>query len=94
MKISFARTLLIIAFASFGLMVGCEDRYSTQEAYEFCTDLQEQNSSSASPESFADCVDCHESCGGACTLQGTTPETYVCPDELGEEGEGGSGGGE
>ena len=75
-------------------LAGCEDHFTTQEAYEICTQLQEENSASASPESFADCVDCHESCGSDCLLQGTAPETYTCADELDEAGGGGGGGSE
>ncbi len=83
---------LFVSALTFSL-AGCDDHFTTQEAYEICTQLQEENSSSASPESFADCVDCHESCGADCQLQGTVPETYACDEELDDAGGGGAGGG-
>ncbi|MFO0554391.1 MAG: hypothetical protein U0271_38775 [Polyangiaceae bacterium] len=71
----------VIAVAA--LLVGgaalsaCEDHYTTQEAYSLCEDLQ----GSSPTLDFDDCVDCHERCGADCEAQGTSPETFACPDD-------------
>ncbi len=73
-------------------VTGCQDHFSTQEAYEVCTSLTEQNPSGVGEGTFADCVACYETCGGDCEQAGTSPETFVCPDEVDEAGEGGGSG--
>jgi hypothetical protein len=82
---------LTLITAALGLG-GCQDRFSTQEAYAACEGLQERTDFADSPETFADCVDCYESCGDDCALQPTSPATFACPDELGEPGDGEGGG--
>jgi hypothetical protein len=71
------------------LALACDDHFSTQQAHAACEDLA--GTSPGNPQSsFDDCVACYESCGGECTQAVTSPETYVCPDEGGEGGAGGS----
>jgi hypothetical protein len=76
------------------LAAGCTEHFTTQEAYAICEELQEKGPSTATDASFADCVACHEDCGGECAPQGTAPETYACPDETGETSETGETAGE
>ena len=80
----FALTMFALAAA------GCQDHYSTQDAYAVCEDLTDRNPATNSPESFSDCVACYESCGEDCAQAGTSPETYVCPDEVDEGSAGGA----
>jgi hypothetical protein len=86
--IQLSAAMLLVLTALFAS--GCEDHYTTQEAYAACTDLTERNPATNPPTAFDDCVDCYETCGLDCTQAGTAPETYVCPDESGE-GTGGGG---
>lgn len=74
-------------------LTGCQDRFTTQEAYAACEEIQNRNEFVASPETFADCVDCYETCGGECALQPTSPATFACPEEL-EAPDAGEGGGD
>ncbi|MBL8740400.1 MAG: hypothetical protein JNK04_04880 [Myxococcales bacterium] len=67
-------------------LAGCDEHFTTQEAYSSCEQLV--GAPEDSPAAFADCVSCYEDCGNACTLEGSAPITYTCPDES-EEGEGG-----
>jgi hypothetical protein len=92
MNISKFLGLTALALAA-SLTTACQDHFSTQEAYAICQDLTERNPATNPPEAFDDCVACYESCGGDCTQAGTSPESYVCPDELGEGGGTGEGGG-
>jgi hypothetical protein len=82
------RTLFFALFVLAGT-TGCEDHYSTQDAYAVCEDLTDRNPATNPPESFADCVACYESCGAECAQTGSAPEDYVCPDELDEGAQGG-----
>jgi hypothetical protein len=75
-------------------LAGCQDRFTTQEAYATCEELQERNAFADSSETFADCVDCHETCGADCAVQPTSPATFACPDELADPEEEGEGGGD
>lgn len=75
---------------------GCQDHYSTQDAYEICDTLTERNPATNPPEDFLDCVACYETCGGDCVQTGSSEDAYTCPDESEEGGgssEGGGGGG-
>lgn len=80
---------LLLALTSVIVSSGCQDHFTTQEAVATCTELTERNPATNPPTSFDDCVACYESCGQDCAQAGTSPETYVCPDELGEGGGGG-----
>ncbi len=94
MKNVIQKTLGLTVLVLVGLLTAaCDDHFSTQEAYAACEDLEERNPGNPS-SSFDDCVACYETCGGECMQAGTSPETYVCPDELGEGGGSGEGGGE
>lgn len=95
MKTLFQKTLGLTALAVAAITsFGCEDHFSTQEAYAACQALTDRNPATNPIEAFDDCVACYESCGGDCAQAGTSPETYVCPDELGEGGGTGEGGGD
>jgi hypothetical protein len=60
-------------------LAGCGGGLSTQEAYEVCGALEGDNPA-ITEEAFAECVACHENCED-CVAQGTSPETFVCPDD-------------
>ncbi|MBK6512923.1 MAG: hypothetical protein IPM79_15980 [Polyangiaceae bacterium] len=83
------------AFFALGLIaaaVGCQDHYSTQDAYDICNELTERNPATNPDETFLDCVGCYETCGGDCVQSSDATEGYLCPDEIPEEA--GAGGGE
>jgi hypothetical protein len=84
MRAAFAGVLLLLGS-------GCQDHFTTQEAYEICDELTERNPGTNPPEAFLDCVACYETCGEECAVTGETPQQYVCPDEVpvDEDGEGG-----
>lgn len=90
---------LALATSALALLVtstGCQDHYSTQDAYEICDTLTERNPATNPPEDFLDCVSCYETCGGDCVQTGSSDDAYMCPDDSEEGGgssEGGGGGG-
>jgi len=95
MKNTHKRIFGLALFSLAALFGGaCESHYSTQEAYAVCQDLVDRNPATNAPGGFDDCVGCYEMCGDECNQAGTSPETYVCPDELGEGGGGGGDAGE
>ncbi len=72
--LSCASLLGLFAFA------GCGNHYSTQEAYDICTQDEARNPG-ATKDSFAQCVACYEQCGSDCAPSATTPPlVYQCPD--------------
>lgn len=87
-RISITGLLLVAAVA----IAACDDHYSTQDAYALCEELTQQNPATNPPETFLDCVACHETCGVECQQRGSSPEDYVCPEELDAAGGGGEGG--
>ncbi len=77
------RTLFAIApvfLALLGVLGGCGEGVSTQEAVARCK-IEQMNSPTVVEESFQSCVACQEQCGNSCQAQGKTPEEYACPDE-------------
>jgi hypothetical protein len=65
-------------------LTGCQDQFSTQEAYTTCNDIGDRLLT-ISDESFADCVDCYERCGADCAEQNVDPpDQFVCPEDLPE----------
>ncbi len=73
---------LLCAFVALG---GCQDRFSTQEAYETCESITKHDQTSTDEE-FADCVDCYERCGADCEDDGEeAPDIYVCPEDVDAE---------
>jgi hypothetical protein len=67
------------ALALFAL--ACGDNYTTQEAYDACTELMNGGPSGEGDELFAACVACHEDCGAGCEMTGGSPAEFVCPAE-------------
>ena len=57
---------MLLVFSALFASTGCEDHYTTQEAYATCSDLTERNPATNPQTSFDDCVDCFETCGIDC----------------------------
>lgn len=75
------RKLLAITpflLALLGVLAGCDDGLSTQEAVERCK-IEQMNSTTVTAESVTSCVACFEQCGDQCKALGKTPEEYACP---------------
>jgi hypothetical protein len=71
--------IIATALASTLLVAGCGGGYSTQEANEICEEEQERKGV-VDEETLKLCIVCFETCTD-CIQQGTTPETYACPNE-------------
>lgn len=77
-----AGATLFIALTS--AAVGCGGHLTTQEAYEVCGELGKDTP--LSDESLVACVACYERCDDCNYDAGV----FLCPDDLDEEGAGGS----
>lgn len=82
---------LSLLLGALGAASGCTDHLTTQEAYSTCEELATIDAPTDPEAAFADCVACHEDCGGACVFDSSAPSPYSCPDDA-EEGTGGAGG--
>lgn len=74
---------ITLALATLLGPTGCDEHFSTQEAYAACEKLAESGPPADTEAGFADCVACYEDCGNACI---PSAEGYSCPAEEGEGG--------
>jgi len=61
----------------------CGDHDTTQEAYDTCEVIladRVDTTDGTDDEVFAACVACHENCGSDCSVEGSSPPEFVCPD--------------
>jgi hypothetical protein len=77
--VSHFHAIIAIALTSALLVAGCGGGYSTQEANEICKEEQSRQGA-VDEETLKLCIVCFEACTN-CVLQGTSPETYTCPEE-------------
>lgn len=80
------RLISIIFLAALSMPLAC-NHYSTQEAYEVCSDLVAPPDAEGSTELLDACVSCYENCGDDC--EHPRADTFVCPDQVEEAGGGG-----
>ena len=71
--------LIIALSVGAALLAGCSSHSSTQEATADCQALAKTNPTIEGAV-FKACVACFENCSD-CRQQGTSPETFKCPDD-------------